>query len=94
MNKRSLLTFIITALYASGSAYAAERSVTLAVENMTCASCPYIVQESLKAVPGVKTVEVSLEAYSATVVYDDAATSPEVLTKATTDAGYPSKVKS
>ena len=75
-------------------ALAAEKSLTLSVENMTCASCPYIVKESLQAVPGVKTVEVVLETHSAIVIYDDAETSPAMLTKATADAGYPSQVKS
>lgn len=73
---------------------AAEKSLTLTADNMTCASCPYIVKESLQAVPGVKVVEVNLEAQSATVTYDDAQTSPAVLMKATTDVGCPSQVKS
>ena len=35
-------------------ALAALKTVTLAVENMTCVSCPYIVKESLAAVHGVR----------------------------------------
>ncbi len=38
---------------------AAEKTATLAVENMYCAACPYIVKQSLAAVPGVKDVKVS-----------------------------------
>lgn len=94
MKKATLIALAFSAFFASGAAFAAEKSVTLVVEDMTCASCPYIVQQSLKAVPGVKTVEVSLKSQSATVTYDDAETSPAILVKATTDAGYPSQVKS
>ena len=78
----------------AGPVLATERTVTLSVENMTCASCPFIVKESLMAVPGVKTVEIQLEANSAIVVFEDAETNGDALTKATTNAGYPSQVKS
>lgn len=74
------------------SARASEKLVTLAVDHMTCASCPYIVRESLAATPGVKAVAVTFETQSAVVLYEDTVTSPEVLMKITADAGYPSKV--
>ncbi|MGH6855479.1 MAG: mercury resistance system periplasmic binding protein MerP [Aestuariivirga sp.] len=75
-------------------AFAAEKTVTLAVENMTCVSCPYTVKKSLSAVPGVEKVEVSLENKTAVVTFDDTKTDVTALTKATTDAGYPSAPKS
>jgi mercuric ion binding protein len=37
--------------------------------------------------------EVSLEKAEAVVTFDDARTTPEALTKATANAGYPSKLK-
>jgi mercuric ion binding protein len=74
------------------SARAAEKLVTLAVDHMTCASCPYIVRESLAAAPGVKAVAVTFETQSAVVLYEDTITSPETFMKITTDAGYPSRV--
>ena len=40
-------------MLASSSAGAAERTITLAVQNMFCADCPFIVKKSLEAVPGV-----------------------------------------
>ena len=73
-------------------ASAAERTVTLAVENMYCDSCPYIVKQSLAKVPGVEKVVVSFEQKTATVTYDDQKTAPDALTSATTQAGYPSRV--
>ena len=73
-------------------ASAAERTVTLAVENMYCDSCPYIVKQSLAKVPGVEKVVVSFERKTSTVTYDDQKTAPDALTSATTQAGYPSRV--
>ncbi len=64
--------------------------MTLAVKNMTCASCPYIVKNSLVAVPGVSKAEVSFEDKSATVTFNDEKTSITALTEATANAGYPS----
>lgn len=92
--KSSLLALALVTWTIAGPALAAERTVTLTVENMTCASCPFIVKESLLAVPGVKTVEITLETNSATVVFEDAETNNDALTNATTNAGYPSQVKS
>lgn len=40
---------------------AAERTVTLAVDKMTCVTCPYIVKQALTRVAGVKRAEVSFE---------------------------------
>ncbi|HKF61135.1 MAG TPA: mercury resistance system periplasmic binding protein MerP [Dongiaceae bacterium] len=76
----------------SAVASAAERTVTLAVENMYCDACPYIVKQSLAKIPGVEKVVVSFEQKTATVTYDDQKTAPDALTSATTQAGYPSRV--
>ena len=73
-------------------ASAAERTVTLAVENMYCDACPDIVKQSLAKLPGVEKVVVSFEQKTATVTYDDQKTALDALTSATTQAGYPSKV--
>jgi mercuric ion binding protein len=84
---------LTSGLLALGPAQGADRTVTLAVENMTCASCPYIVKKSLAAMPGVSKAEVSFETKSAIVTFDDQKTSIERLTEATAKAGYPSKPK-
>jgi mercuric ion binding protein len=76
------------------ASFAAEKTVTLAVENMTCSACPHIVRGSLAAVPGVSHVMISFEDKTATVTYDDAKTALPTLVRATTDAGYPSAPKS
>jgi len=76
----------------AGVATAAERTVTLAVDNMTCVACPYIVREALASVPGVKAAEVSHEKKSAVVTFDDSRASVADLTTATTNAGFPSQL--
>ncbi len=82
---------LVVVLLASGAVHAGQQTVTLAVENMTCAACPFIVKKSLAAVPGVSKAEVSFEAKSATVTFDDQKTNVAALTEATTKAGYPSQ---
>jgi mercuric ion binding protein len=81
-------------LLASSTAFAGERTVTLAVRNMTCSACPFIVKSGLEAVPGVAKVSVSFADKTATVTFDDAKTAVPALTAATTNAGYPSAPKS
>jgi mercuric ion binding protein len=90
---RILTSSVLAMIALSGSvASAAERTVTLAVENMYCDACPYIVKQSLAKIPGVEKVVVSFEQKTATVTYDDQKTAPDALTSATTQAGYPSKL--
>jgi len=78
----------------SSAAFAAEKTVTLSVNNMYCADCPYIVRKSLENVPGVARVEVSFKDKAATVTYDDSKVDLKALTTATTSAGYPSAPRS
>jgi mercuric ion binding protein len=84
------------ALFSSGHAIAAKQRVTLLVENMFCASCPFIVKQTLARVPGVSHVDVSYDAETAVamavVVYEDNETDIAALTAATSDVGFPSTV--
>ena len=91
MKRLLSVAVLASGLLAADAANAGEQTVTLAVENMTCASCPYIVKRSLAAVPGVSNAQVSFETKSATVTFDDQKTSVTALTDATTKAGYPSQ---
>lgn len=83
---------IITASLISQIALAAEKSITLAVEGMTCVSCPYIVEQTLASVPGVNDVDVSFPEKTATVTFDDSKTNVAALTDATANMGYPSRL--
>jgi periplasmic mercuric ion binding protein len=68
------------------------QTATLAVENMTCGTCPIVVKKALERVPGVTSTSVDFDKKTATVTFDpDKATSAK-LTQATTEAGFPSKV--
>jgi mercuric ion binding protein len=75
------------------STFAAERTLTLAVQNMYCDACPLIVRKSLEAVPGVAKAVVSFKDKTALVTYDDSKTNLNALMAATTNAGYPSTPK-
>jgi len=61
---------------------------------MYCATCPITVKSSLEAVPGVVRVAVSYTDKTAVVTFDDAKTAVPALVTATTNAGYPSTLKS
>lgn len=63
-------------------------SMTVKVGGMTCMGCVSSVTRVLQAVEGVAKVEVSLERAQATIDYDPARTSKDVLRAAIEDAGY------
>ena len=85
---------LIAGLIASSSVMAAgSRTVTLDVTKMDCAVCPITVRKALERVPGVDSATVDFKTKRAVVAFDPAKTSPEALTRATADAGFPSSVK-
>lgn len=94
MTKYVISTAFGLCLLASATAFAGEKTVTLAVQNMYCDACPFTVRKSLEAVPGVVKAVVSFKDKTAVVTYDDGRTDVTALTAATTNAGYPSKPKS
>jgi len=92
--KKLLSTLILVgAVVTAPAAFAADRTVTFAIDNMTCASCPYIVKTSMAAVPGVAKVAVSFEAKTATVTFDDAKTNPDAIATASMTAGFPAHLR-
>lgn len=90
---KKLATVLVLGLAFTGHAWAAVKTVTLAVPGMTCATCPITVKRALNKVEGVTKIEVSYEKKEAAVTFDDAKTTTKALTDATTNAGYPSTVK-
>ena len=88
------IPLLITALLLSVNAMAVgSRTVTLDVTKMGCAVCPITVRKALGNVPGVETAKIDFKTKRAVVAFDLAKTSPEALTRATADAGFPSSVK-
>lgn len=90
MTKSFAALLLGVSLLASSAALAAQKTVTLSVPGMYCATCPITVKGSLAAVPGVAKVVVSLAQKTAVVTFDDAETAVPALITATTNAGYPS----
>lgn len=91
---KNLLLAATVFVVAAPSAWAAPRTTTLNVSNMTCATCPITVKHALTKVKGVTRAVVDFDRKQAVVSFDDARTNPAALIKATTDAGYPSSVAS
>ncbi len=83
---------LFSLLLGSTASVAGEQTITLAVDGMTCASCPYQVEVALKKIDGVRSIEVSLAQRQAVVTFDDERANVAALTKATTDAGFPSAI--
>lgn len=92
MLKKPLSLLALAAAFAA-PAWAANQTVKLSVEGMSCAACPFTVKQALSKVKGVSKTEVSYEKKLAVVTFDDAKTNVQALTKATTDAGYPSTLQ-
>jgi periplasmic mercuric ion binding protein len=68
------------------------QTVTLDVQNMTCAVCPITVKKALERVPGVTDAKVDFDKKTASISFDPDKASTDTLTKATADVGYPSSV--
>jgi mercuric ion binding protein len=94
MNKFLACVAFAAVIVAAPTAMAAERTITLAVQNMCCAACPSVVKGSLEAIPDVVKVAVSYKDKTATIVYDEAKADVNKLTSTTNKAGYPSAPKS
>ncbi len=88
-----LLALSLSHLLPSMSEAAEPRTVTLAVENMTCSLCPLTVRMALEKVPGVIKAASDYRTKTATVTFDPEKTNVQALTDATFDAGYPSALK-
>lgn len=90
---RAFLTVaaIVGMLAFAPAAVAAERTAVLAVANMSCASCSYIVKKTMEGVSGVSSVNVSYGKKTATVIFDDARTTVDAIAQASTNTGFPAK---
>ena len=69
------------------------KTVTLDVQKMDCPMCKITIRKALEKVAGVKKATVDYDAKTASVTFDAGMTNIEVLTQATTNAGYPSTLK-
>ena len=88
--KKLMALIMLSIIFGTGSAVAEIRTVSLKVDNMTCAACPFIVKKSLLREEGVTRASVDYDQKSATVTFDDDKSSIAKLTASTAKAGYPS----
>ena len=88
---RKLLTFLVIGLPMAAFA-ATPQTAVLDVQNMTCSMCSITIRKSLEKVPGVIDAKVDYDHRTATVKYDPEKASPAAFVRATTNAGFPSKV--
>jgi len=88
------LSFVATLFVVSTYVSAEDAIVKLDLPTMNCATCPFTVKKALNKVEGVLEAEVSYKTKDAKVRFDDSKTSALALTQATTNAGYPSTIKS
>lgn len=84
-----LFSLLLAALPASADA-GATQTVTLHVKNMVCPLCPINVKKALMKVPGVESATVDFDSKTAVVNFDPDKANVEALTKATSNAGFPS----
>lgn len=87
------LAITIALMMETAGASAAETTVTLAVENMTCVTCPITVRTAIKGVAGVRNVTVDFAKKLAVVVFEDTLTSPDKVADAARNAGFPATRK-
>jgi mercuric ion transport protein len=98
LSRRRLAFWIVTVLliavpcFAPPVLFTTLETVTLDVKNMACPACPITVKKALEKLPGVTNATVDFEKKTAGVTFDPDKASPATLTKATSDAEYPSTV--
>lgn len=90
---KTILVLIWVSAGLFGTVVAAERTVILGVEKMTCALCPFTVSKAIEGVEGVSSVEVDFGSQTATVTFDDSVTDIDTVAAASTNAGYPAVLK-
>jgi copper chaperone CopZ len=66
----------------------ANKTVTLAIEGMTCSGCENTISEAVTKIAGVSTVKASHLDSTAIVSFDSTLTTISVIGTAITDAGY------
>jgi copper ion binding protein len=66
----------------------ADKTVTLAIEGMTCTGCENTIQEAVTKIDGVKSIKASHLDSTAVVSFDASKTSIAAIGEAITEAGY------
>jgi len=89
MKRLLLSTILCSAAMFTSLSQAADQTVTMNIEKMSCATCPLTVRIAMQRVDGVQEVDVDFESKTAVVTFDDNKTTAEKVAQASTDVGYP-----
>ncbi|MEI6747697.1 MAG: cation transporter [Bacteroidales bacterium] len=73
---------------AKASKIQASKTITLAVEGMTCEGCESTVKESVEKLPGIASATASFKEKTTIVTFDSTLTKVADISKAITDVGY------
>jgi mercuric ion binding protein len=76
----------------SSPIWATPKSVTLAVPEMTCSTCPVTIKKALTKEQGVTSVTVRYDKKELIVSFDEAKTTPDAIMKSTAAVGFPSQI--
>jgi mercuric ion binding protein len=90
--RNSIAAWLLASVSLVASA-ATPQTAVLDLQNMTCALCSVTVRKALEKVPGVSQARVDASKKTATVTFDAQRTTAAALVQATTDAGFPAKVR-
>lgn len=88
---RVLTTVLALIIVSAAPVSAADRTVTLDVDNLSCLSCGPILKRTLARVDGVSDVVVDVRQGQATVKFDDSRGAVAGVIDAATSAGYPAR---
>lgn len=86
---RFVLGAAVIAMTLTSPGWAGQRTATMDVPGMDCATCPMHVKHALVDLGGVLTVNWDIARRQVEVVFDDAKISLEQITAATARAGFP-----
>lgn len=89
---RNILVAALVTLVPLAVVAATPQTAVLDLQNMTCELCQVTVKKSLEKVAGVSQARIDFAKKTATVTFDADKTNTAALTKATTNAGFPSTV--
>lgn len=92
MKRLGILSALVISFSITGNALAGERTVELAVNNISCIAFAYEAREAIAAVPGVNRVKIYMASGVAVVTFDDARTTPDAIVAASAEAGYPARL--
>lgn len=94
--KHLLGAAIFASAIVTTAANAAEQQARIAVGELSCPSCSYIVGSAMRAVPTVEIIDFQEGENwwegTFVVTYDDASATPEMIVEAVTGYGYPASV--